>query len=612
MTAPRGSARWRVALFALVGLAALLPVGVTRWARAHYARTLAARTAVATAGYLTVVTPLARTGAGYDLAQLFIRARALDQVSSLHGRLEIYHGGAPLLHATGLALAPGTIEALRRQTAVRWSGTAALAPLFDPAGWDVVGAVEARASLPDGPLVAWMAGAVALALVTGLAAGRALGDPAAEAQRTARRYAAAAGLLGLFAGIDLHAAARDATNRSLTDTRLLLEEAAAHLRDAHFGPTSLAAIAGDAELVAGDSAGRDARRVAVAGLARATVAVRLGPGHWAALRRAPEEEGIDGWLLGTFALALLGPLGVATVTWATRAAARPRAFRETVAAWGFLTPSALHLVVCSFGPIAFGLYVSLHHWGLLDPARRFVGLANYVQVVRDPLVWTALRNTLVYALYVPVSMTLALVLALALQGPSWGARVLRTAVFAPSVASVVAVALVWQAMYRAEGGGVNRLLSLAGIGPVDWLGDPATALVALMLVSVWVQVGSQMTVFLAGLARIPRTLLDAARVDGANRWQRFWRVTFPLLGPVRRFVLVTGVIGAIQLFTLVYVLTAGGPLHATDVVAYRIYETAWELRQFGGASALALLQFALVGGLAWAELRRFARGGADA
>src|SRR5213596_3790567 len=143
----------------------------------------------------------------------------------------------------------------------------------------------------------------------------------------------------------------------------------------------------------------------------------------------------------------------------------------------------------------------------------------------------------------------------------------------------------------------------AGLGPVNWLGDPKTALLAVMLVSVWMQLGYQLTVFLAGLRAIPQAYLDTARVDGANAWQRFWRVTFPLLRPVTLFVLVTGIIGAFQVLALVMVLTGGGPLGATDVIVYRIYRTAWELLQFGDASAMALLLFAVLFGVTWAQLK---------
>ena len=175
-----------------------------------------------------------------------------------------------------------------------------------------------------------------------------------------------------------------------------------------------------------------------------------------------------------------------------------------------------------------------------------------------------------------------------------GATAVRTLFLVPAVSSVVAVALVWRWMYQPDVGVINHLLGPPLGHSVDWLGDPGVALIALMIVSVWTQVGYQMAVFHAGLESIPRAYLDAARVDGANAWQRFRRVTLPLLRPVILFVLVTGVLGASQVFALVVVLTGGGPLGSTDLVVYRIYRTAWEQLQFGDASVLSLLLFAIL------------------
>jgi ABC-type sugar transport system permease subunit len=331
--------------------------------------------------------------------------------------------------------------------------------------------------------------------------------------------------------------------------------------------------------------------------------VRLAPGRWVELRARPGEAGTALWLPALLALAALGPLGALFAAWSTATA--PRRRRETVAAWGFLAPSALHLAAFSFAPLLLVLYVSVHRWSPIEPTRAFVALANYGRVFRDPLVWSALGRTLLYALYVPASMTLALGLAVMIgrRGSGAATSALRVFFLLPYASSVVAIALVWQWMYHPDFGLLNQLLTRAGLGPVHWLGDPKTALAAVMLVSVWIHLGYQLTVFLAGLRAIPQTYLDAARVDGANAWQRFWRVTFPLLAPVTVFVLVTGIIGAFQVLALVMVLTGGGPLGATEVIAYRIYRTAWERQQFGDASALALLLFAVLFGATWAQLK---------
>jgi ABC-type sugar transport system permease subunit len=182
----------------------------------------------------------------------------------------------------------------------------------------------------------------------------------------------------------------------------------------------------------------------------------------------------------------------------------------------------------------------------------------------------------------------------------WGLRVLRSAFVLPYVSSVVAVALVWQRIYQAGS---------FGLGRSDWLSNSTTALLALMLLSLWAHVGGQIVVFLAALQRIPRAYLDAASLEGASPWRRFWRVTFPLLRPVTAFVLITGVISAFQVFTYVYVLTGGGPLpqRSTEVVVHRIFEVGWGSQDVGAASALALLLFLVLATLTWAQLRLLRR-----
>ncbi len=284
-----------------------------------------------------------------------------------------------------------------------------------------------------------------------------------------------------------------------------------------------------------------------------------------------------------------------------------RRLGEIVTAWTFLGLPLAHLAVFSFGPVLFTFWLALHHWDLLGGERRFVGLANFRAVAHDGLFWTTLRNTALYVSYVPITMTLALALAVWLNRGRRGERLLRAVVFLPYVTSVVAVALVWQWMFNPDAGLVNRVLGVVGLGPLDWLGRPETALAAIILVTVWMQVGYQMVVFLAGLQGIPSAYLDAARVDGATAWQRFRHVTLPLLRPVVLFVLVTGIIGGFQVFTLVYLMTEGGPLHATDVLVYRIYQTAWEFLRFGEASAMAVVLFVLLLGLTVIQFRLLGR-----
>ncbi len=602
MTAP---ARWRIVAVAALALAALPSLGVVRWACGRAARVLAERDATAVAAYLALVTPGARGSADYDLSQLLIRARALDGLPGLAARFEVFHPTAPLVRATAPPLPPAALERLRRKVAVRWIGKddVALAPLLDRDGWDVVGAVAAQPDASGWPLSPWLIAALLLLLVAGVQALRTMDATTEVRQRALKQYWAAAALFGVAAFASVRLAAGGATDRWLGDVRQLMQEAATRVPELRGAPAGLAAVARGADVVPADSGPAGARRRDIGGAARATVAVRLGPGRWLELRARPGEAGTTGWLPALLGLAALGPLGVWLGVWATSVAPRQR--RETLAAWGFLAPSAFHLVAFSCVPLLLVPYLSVHRWSPIEPLHPSVGLANYGRVLGDPLAWSALGHTLVYACSVPLSLALALGVALLLAG---GARRERwvgmmPGLLLPYVASVVAIGLVWRQLYHPDIGVIDRLLAQAGATPVDWLGDPTVALVAVTLVGVWMQFGYYVTVFLAALRRIPPSYLDAARVDGAGAWQRFWRVTFPLLRPVIVFALVTGIVGSLQVFTLVVVLTAGGPVHGTDVVVYRIYRTAWERLQFGEASAHALLLCALLFGATWVQLR---------
>lgn len=288
--------------------------------------------------------------------------------------------------------------------------------------------------------------------------------------------------------------------------------------------------------------------------------------------------------------AAIGGIGLSLVPLARRSLALGQAMR----AWAFLGPSFLHLLIFSIGPILFAFWLSFHQWNLLEPARPFVGLANYRELAADADFWRAVRNTAVYVLFVPIGMVVALALALLVNRRIPGVRVLRTALFLPYITSFVAISLVWRWMFQPDVGLLNGFLALFGVPPQPWLSSPGSALPSLMLMSIWMYAGYMMVIFLAGLQNIPETLYESARIDGAGPWQRFRYITLPLLRPTTLFILVTMVIFMFQVFTAVYVMTEGGPLHATDVVVYHIYRTAWEYLRMGYASAMAWVLFAIV------------------
>lgn len=586
----------------VMGIAALAALAAARIVIHRAEIATAERSAKSAAAYLALVTPNESHSTSYQLVQLLAQARGIGTLPGWAGVVEVYAGNATLVHATAQPLPQATLDELRERDVPLLSGGEVVVPLKDKDGWDGVGAVAVRVVSTDDAILGGWGLVLVIVLAAAGAAVPSLGRPALGA------CVLGAVLVGSAAYARVVAGEAGATDRWLARTRLLLGEASSRLYWTGAASTAqrLAPLARGADILT-DSSSTEIQRSVVNGIPRAQVMATLGPGRWLTLSMLPGETNAGGWLVVTLALALLGPIGVWLSEWLARARLHPRSFHETLTAWGFLAPATLHLAAFSFAPMVFALYLSFHRWNPIEAAQPYVGLDNFVALARDPLVWASVRNTLLYTLHVPVAMAIALTIALLLRRSTKGALLGRLVFILPYASSVVAVALVWQWLYHPEFGVFNWVAGALGWQPVDWLGDPRTALLAVMIVSVWLQVGYQMVLFLAGLQAIPRDYVDAARVDGANAWQRFWRVTFPLLRPVTLFVLVTGIITSFQVFTLVYILTGGGPLHATDMIVLRIYRMAWELLQFGGASALSLVLFVLLFFATWIQFRLLGR-----
>lgn len=264
----------------------------------------------------------------------------------------------------------------------------------------------------------------------------------------------------------------------------------------------------------------------------------------------------------------------------------------------FILPSLLHLSVFVLFPIFFALYLSLHKWDVLKREKPFVGLANYVHLLHDPLFWNAVKNSTVYALVsVPLGMALALAVAVLVHQKLRGVQVFRTLYYLPAVSSSVAIAMVWTFLYLPENGLLAwgfSALGLKSLAQIDWLQNTAWAMPALIFMSLWTGLGPRMVLFLAGLAGIPDSLYEAASVDGAGRLATFRHVTLPLLLPTTFFILVTSSISAFQVFTPIYMMTKGGPVRATDVIGYHIYNQAWRQFHMGMASAQSYVLFLLI------------------
>ena len=266
--------------------------------------------------------------------------------------------------------------------------------------------------------------------------------------------------------------------------------------------------------------------------------------------------------------------------------------------WLFVLPSTLHLLVFVVFPILFALYLSLHKWDVLKPAKPFIGLANYQHLWSDPLFWNALKNSAYYAVVsVPLGMAVALGIAILVHQKLRGVQLFRTLYYLPAVSSAVAISMLWTFIYLPENGLLAwgfKLLHLPALAEIDWLQDAFWAMPALVFMSVWTGLGPRMVLFLAGLAGIPTGLYEAAEVDGAGRWALFRHITLPLLLPTTSFILVTSSISAFQVFTPVYMMTKGGPLRHTDVVGYHIYNQAWRQFHMGLASAQSYVLFMII------------------
>jgi len=267
----------------------------------------------------------------------------------------------------------------------------------------------------------------------------------------------------------------------------------------------------------------------------------------------------------------------------------------------WLAAPALGLIaVFFFLPVAASLLLSLTDFDIYAIADRdqlrVVGLANYVAMARDPLFWRALVNTVVFvAVATPLSIAASLAAALLVTAAAVRlAGLFRTLLFLPVVTSLVAVAVVWRYVYHPRFGLLNYGLGLLGIAPRDWLGDPALALPAIIVLAVWKNFGFNMVVLMAGLQSIRPTLYEAASIDGAGRLAQFRRITLPMLRPTLLFVGLMTLIGNFQLFAEPYVMTRGGPSNRTLSVVLYMYEQGFRWWNLGYAAALAFVLFAII------------------
>lgn len=269
--------------------------------------------------------------------------------------------------------------------------------------------------------------------------------------------------------------------------------------------------------------------------------------------------------------------------------------REALTGYLFLMPNFLGFLFFMAIPVFASLIYSFTNYNGFKKMD-FIGLQNYIRLFQDSYFRISLLNNIAFTLFaVPLSIIFGLLIAVLLNNKLFGGNMFRAVMFFPNLASVVAVAVVWKAMFNVNTGPINVFLRTIGIMNVpEWLHSPEWALPAIIIVAIWQSTGYNMVLFLGGLQGIPKDLYEAASIDGANLWQQFRYVTIPMLKHTIFLVSVLGVIGSFKVFGIVHVMTEGGPGRSTNVLVYRIYQEAFVNYKFGYASSMAFVLFAII------------------
>ncbi len=269
-----------------------------------------------------------------------------------------------------------------------------------------------------------------------------------------------------------------------------------------------------------------------------------------------------------------------------------RKFKDTLTGWLVILPALSTQIMFIYFPLGWAIFISFFKWNMIRPMK-FVGLANYEKMFGNPDFWNSLWTTILYVLgTVPAAILIGLGLAL-LMNMEWlkGKGIFRTGFYIPVITAMAAAAVIWEWMFEPSFGLINWFLSFFGIRGIGWLSDPDYALLALIIVGVWKRIGYNMVLFLAGLQIIPRSLYEAAEIDGASTWVKFRNITWPLLSPTTLFVTILQIIASFRVFVSVSVMTRGGPMDSTRVITYYLYQYAFENMKFGYASAIAVFIF---------------------
>ena len=275
-----------------------------------------------------------------------------------------------------------------------------------------------------------------------------------------------------------------------------------------------------------------------------------------------------------------------------------KARKDFFTGMGFILPSLLGFLIFTFIPVVISLCLSFTSWNFMEGIEgiKFNGLANYIRLFSDEWFLNSYKNNIIFtAVTVPVLIALGLVMATIINKYIYGGGVVRTMIFIPYIASVVAVCTVWMVLLQPSYGPVNEFFRSIGIAnPPGWLADFKWSLPSIMIIYVWQRVGYYSIVFLAGLKGLPEDVYEAAKVDGASSIRQFFSLTVPLISPTTFFLTIMGIIGSFKVFDQISVLTQGGPGSSSSVMAYYVYRTAFDYFEMGYANTLAWALFVLV------------------
>lgn len=270
------------------------------------------------------------------------------------------------------------------------------------------------------------------------------------------------------------------------------------------------------------------------------------------------------------------------------------------AAYFFLTPALLSIFIFFFLPVIAAFLMSFTDFDIYSLGNfsnvRFIGFKNYLNLFDDPLFWTSLKNTFYFVIAAgPLSVAISLAAAILLNSKFIKFKgIFRLVYFIPVVTTLVAVAIVWRFVYNPRFGLLNYFLGLIGISPVDWLGNPDWAMPSIIIMSVWKNFGYNMIIFIAGLQNIPDYLYEAAIIEGAGAWERFKRITLPMLAPTTLFVCIITIIGFFQLFAEPYIMTQGGPLNKTLSIVQYMYNEGFRWWHMGYSASIAFVLFVII------------------